>query len=238
MVAALTRRPAARAVAASSGGRRLVLLEGITRTFGRSGRSVRVLDGLSLEVPPGAAVGLVGPNGAGKSTALRIVAGLLAPDGGRAVVLGRDIANGARPPRRAMGVSLGFERSFYWRLTARRNLHFAGRLLGLTGRRLVSATEAALAEMGLSGWGDEPARKLSRGALARLSLARALLGDPVLLVLDEPLASVDSGGRRLGLDALALRLRAGSGAVVATHDPTVAAWCGSVVALSPREVVR
>jgi len=132
-----------------------------------------------------------------------------------------------------MGVALNFERSFYWRLTARRNLLFTGRLVGLPGPRLARDVEAALDEMGLARWSGSPARKLSRGALARLSLARALLGDPDLLILDEPLVSVDSAGRGRGMDALRRRLDHGAGLILATHDPAVAEWCDRVVTLSP-----
>ena len=207
----------------------VVLLRGVERGFARGSGRVRVLRGLDLVLPAGRAVALVGPNGAGKSTALRVVAGLLPVDAGSVRVFGRDISSGGRPDMRRIGVSLGSDRSVYWRLSARGNLVFAGRLRGLTGARLRESVARLLAETGLGGRADVPARRLSRGEVARLSLARALLGAPGLLLLDEPLSSVDRSGREKLWTSILCRRQGGAAVLVATHDRAVAEACDDVV---------
>ena len=191
------------------------------------------LEPLSMSLPAGEAVALLGRNGAGKTTALRIVSTLVAPSSGTVLVFDEDASRSPCAVRAMLGVSLCSERSFYWRLTSRHNLTFFARLNGVRGARASGQIVRLAAELDIERFLDRPVRALSRGALARLSFARACLGRPALFLLDEPFASVDERGRHLMLRALRRRLEDGAAAVIATHDRLVAEACERVTVLSP-----
>lgn len=210
-----------------------VALERVSRTFAYGRREVCALDSLCGRVQRGQIAALVGANGTGKTTALRVVATLVRPSSGRALVFGRDVVTEAAFVRRAIGVSLGAGRSFYWRLSAFHNLAFHACLRGLRRRRIPGEILRLAAELDIERYLARPARGLSRGTLARLSLARACLGEPELLVLDEPFASVDGRARELLWAALERRAQAGTAVLLATHDHWVADRCAPVVELGP-----
>lgn len=208
-----------------------VEFSGVGKHFSRRGQKLNALRDLSFTVAPGEAAALIGPNGAGKSTALRIAAGLLKPSLGRAVVCGFNVTHRATHVRRHVGVSLGAERSFYVRLTTRMNLAFFGRLAGLSGRGLSSAIDRVAEELCLEPWLNVRAGRLSRGTGSRLAVARALLGGPELLLLDEPFASLDVIGCALVCSAIERRLRDGCALVMATHRMGESRFCEQVVDL-------
>jgi len=184
----------------------------------------RVLDEVSFAVAPGEVFGLLGPNGAGKTTLLKILCTLLEPTRGRAALFGCDVVRQAAAARRQFGFCPGFERSFYLRLDARENLRFYGALNNLEPRFLQQRIPALLGALGLETASAEPVRNYSTGMLQRLSLARALLHEPRLLLLDEPTRSLDPNA------AAALRRhvrqelagRQGCAALMATHNLTEA----------------
>ncbi len=161
-----------------------------------------VLDGVDLEVRPGEVVAVLGANGAGKSTLLRVAAGLVTPRAGT-------VERAARP-----GLGLAEERSFYWRLSLRENLRFFAALEGAPAAR----ADRLLEEVGLGADPDLPVRACSTGMRTRLALARALLGDPPLLVLDEVERGLDAAGRADLRARLAAWGAAGRAALVATHE--------------------
>ena len=204
---------------------------GVTKIFAERGRRIVGLPPLSLEARAGDAVALTGPNGVGKSTALRIAATLVAPTGGRAAVCGHDVVADAGSVRRLIGVSLGSARSFYWRLTARHNLLFLAALCGMPRRRAEAAVTELSGELGLADLLGLRASRLSRGALARLSVARALVHEPRLVILDEPFASVDGEGRALVWRALERRLARGRAVVLSSHDDAAVRRCSVVARL-------
>ncbi len=208
-----------------------VELHDVSKAYAVAGRAVRALEPLSLSLERGEIVALTGPNGAGKSTTLRIVATLVEPTGGRALVCGHDVVLAPAAVRRSIGVSLGSERSFYWRISARHNLEFFARLEGVSRARVRATVGRVAAELGLERLLAVPARRLSRGSLARLSVARALVGDPAVLVLDEPFASVDVRGRRRIWRALERRCARGAAVLLATHESWIASHCDRAVAL-------
>ena len=145
----------------------------------------------SFTVARGELFGLLGANGSGKSTLLRMLTGLIAPDAGRIVAGGIDVATHPVAARRRVALSTGDERSFYGRLSARRNLELYAGLIGLSGAARDAAIAAAVAAVDLRGDLDRRFDAFSSGMRQRLSVARALLADPDVLLLDEPTRALD-----------------------------------------------
>jgi ABC-type multidrug transport system ATPase subunit len=154
--------------------------------------SLTALRGISLQVKPGEAVALLGTNGAGKSTLLRILATLLLPTRGAALVAGHDTAKEPAAVRRQLGYHAGTDLGFYARLTGRENLRFFGRLNHLSDSFLRSRIPALAERFELGESLEKQVRTLSSGTIQRLSLARALLHQPKVLLLDEPTRSLDA----------------------------------------------
>jgi len=150
------------------------------------------LRGVSLQVKQGEAVALLGANGAGKTTLLRILATLLLPTHGSAALAGYDTMKEPAAVRRQIGYHAGSDLGFYARLTGRQNLHFFGRLNHLS-KEFCADRIAELGErFGLQNSLDRQVRTLSSGTIQRLSLLRALLHQPKILLLDEPTRSLDA----------------------------------------------
>jgi ABC-type multidrug transport system ATPase subunit len=154
--------------------------------------SVAALRGISLHVAAGEAVALLGTNGAGKSTLLRIVATLLLPTRGIAKVAGFDAARQPSEVRRHLGYHAGSDLGFYARLTGAENLRFFGRLNHLSDSLLRSRIPALAERFELRDELNRQVRTLSSGTIQRLSLMRALLHQPEVLLLDEPTRSLDA----------------------------------------------
>ena len=150
------------------------------------------LRGISLEVKQGEAVALLGVNGAGKTTLLRILATLLLPTRGTATLAGHDTAREPAAARRQIGYHAGSDLGFYARLTGRQNLRFFGRLNHLSDQFSTGRIETLGERFGLSRVLDRQARVLSSGTIQRLSLLRALLHQPKVLLMDEPTRSLDA----------------------------------------------
>jgi len=150
------------------------------------------LAGFSLEVRSGEAIALLGANGAGKSTLLRILATLLLPTRGRAHIAGHDAVLDPRAVRREIGYHAGSDLGFYARLTGRENLRFFARLNHLSTTTITQRIAQLAAQFHLGDALDRQVRTLSSGTVQRLSLARALLHQPRVLLLDEPTRSLDA----------------------------------------------
>ena len=163
-------------------------LERLERRYGE-----RVaLAGVSVRVERGQTLAVLGGNGAGKSTLLRVLAGLLRPHGGSARVLGASLPD-ERWKLPALVGYLGHEPLLYRELSGRENLRYHADLHGVPHTRL----DTLLTEMGIADRADEPIRDLSRGFVQRLAVARAVLHDPPLLLLDEPRANLDPAAAEL-----------------------------------------
>jgi len=150
------------------------------------------LQGISLEIKQGESVALLGANGAGKTTLLRILATLLLPTRGTASLAGHDTSREPAAVRREIGYHAGSDLGFYARLTGRQNLLFFGRLNHLPDKFSSSRIETLTERFGLNRVLDRQARALSSGTIQRLSLVRALLHQPKVLLLDEPTRSLDA----------------------------------------------
>jgi len=150
------------------------------------------LRGISLEVKQGEAVALLGVNGAGKTTLLRILATLLLPTRGSALLAGHDTIKEPAAVRRQIGYHAGSDLGFYARLTGHQNLFFFGRLNHLSNEFCAGRIRELSERLGLQKCLDRQVRTLSSGTIQRLSLMRALLHQPKILLLDEPTRSLDA----------------------------------------------
>ena len=174
----------------------MIRTEALTKDF-RAGfwrpRPRRALDALDLHVERGEIFGLLGPNGAGKTTTLKLLLQLLFPTSGRAELLGRPA--GDTEARRRLGY-LPEHPYFYDYLTAEELLDYFGRLFGLEPAARRRRASALLDDVGIGAERKLPLRKFSKGMLQRVGLAQAMLNDPELLILDEPMSGLDPIGRR------------------------------------------
>jgi ABC-2 type transport system ATP-binding protein len=154
-------------------------------------REVRALEGVTLDVEPGEVFGVMGPNGAGKTTLLKVLSTLILPSSGSARVNGSDLVQGAHAVRRSVGIATGEERGFYWRLTGMENLEFFAGLRGVAPHEARERASEALEMVDLLPRAMDPVIRYTTGMRQRLSLARALLARPRVLLLDEPTRSLD-----------------------------------------------
>jgi ABC-type multidrug transport system ATPase subunit len=214
---------ASRPAAIPSTSNAVLAVHGLRRSFGEH----EVIKRLDLTLEQGERIALVGANGSGKSTVLRCIAGTLSPSGGTVSVAGHDPESLAA--RRLVGVSLSQERSFYLRLSGRENLLFFARLRGHArpaAQRMVAELEE---ELELSDILAERADRCSTGMILQLAFARALLGNPALLLLDEPTRSLDAGAvERLWR---ALDGRPPTAVLIATHREDDVDRCHSSIHL-------
>lgn len=149
------------------------------------------LDNVSFEVQRGTIFGLLGPNGAGKTTMVRILSTLIIPTSGTATVCGYDIRKEEAKVRSSLGVVIGEERAFYYRLNGFQNLQFFGGILGLNRKELKRRIEEKMELVGLENDRKLPFMKYSTGMKKKLNIARALLIDPQVYLLDEPNSGID-----------------------------------------------
>jgi heme exporter protein A len=189
--------------------REALRIDGLTRSYGER----EALADVSLSLGEGQTLVVFGPNGAGKTTLLRVLATLLRPHSGSVRVLGADLPDEAWRVRGRIGL-LGHEPLLYRELTPRENLRFHARLHGVEPPQV----EELLAAVGVDGRSDEPLRTLSRGMVQRVAVARAVLHDPELLLLDEPSANLDPAAVEL-VDPLIGRT-SGRTRVISSHDPS------------------
>ncbi|MHB8682282.1 MAG: ABC transporter ATP-binding protein [Acidimicrobiales bacterium] len=209
-------------------------VEGISKSFG----PVRALDRVTVAVPPGEVVAVMGHNGAGKSTLIRILATSVVPDDGRVWIGGVDAVASPEQARRHVGLVQGEDRSHFWRLDGRQNLEFFAAMHGMTRRRARAAADEALEAVGLTDVAQRRVDRYSTGMRSRLGIARALLGTPSVLLLDEPTRSLDPGST-VAIRELVCRVAAERrvAVLIATHDlHEAAAMASEVVILSQGRV--
>jgi ABC-2 type transport system ATP-binding protein len=189
-------------------------------------KRVDAVRGVSFTVKRGEIFGFLGPNGAGKTTTLKMLMGLIFPSGGRAEVLGRPVPN--REAQRKIGY-LPETPYFYEYLTPEEFLDFAGALCDVPAAQRRRRADALLARVGLDHARGRPLRKFSKGMLQRIGIAQALMGDPEIVVLDEPMTGLDPLGRKDVRDLILELRREGKTVMFSTHIlPDVEMTCDRV----------
>jgi len=180
---------------------------------------VAALRDVDLEISRGARAALLGPNGAGKTTLLKLIGGLLLPSVGEVTVNGLSTARHNTAARRSVGLVMNEERSFFWRLSGRQNLEFFGALDDLSGKRLRLRVDELVELTGLESFVDKPFSSYSSGMKQRLAMARGLLTDPDVLILDEPTRTLDPIARDELVELILERIHADLGRtlLIATH---------------------
>src|SRR5881227_2174243 len=194
----------------------------------------RALHPLHLSVENGEIFGFLGPNGAGKTTTLKILMGLVFPTAGTARILGMELDDPA------MKTQIGFlpeQPYFYDHLTARELLHYYGQLSGVDQKQLSRKVEAVLEQVKLSNSGNVQLRKFSKGMLQRVGIAQAILHDPKVVFLDEPMSGLDPMGRREVRDLIEQLKHEGKTVFFSTHILSDAeALCDRVAILNRGEL--
>jgi len=189
-----------------------IRVEGLTKAFGRT----EALQGLDLEVPAGTVTALLGPNGAGKTTLVRILATLIRPDHGTALVAGRDVVREAFAVRSLIGLT-GQYAALDDPLTGRENLRLIGRLAHLGERRARARADELLELVGIADAGGRPVSTYSGGMRRRLDIAAGLVGEPTVLFLDEPTTGLDPRGRIEIWELIASLVREGATLLLTTQ---------------------
>jgi ABC-2 type transport system ATP-binding protein len=215
----------------------VLTVDKLTKTFRKpfTGARVEAVRGVSFSVSSGDIFGFLGPNGAGKTTTIKMLTGLIAPTQGEATILGH------RAPSPTAMARVGFlpENPYvYPYLTPREFVTLCGRLSGLSGSGLRTKVEAVLERVGVAYAIDRAVRALSKGMLQRVGLAAALVHEPELLILDEPMSGLDPVGRKEVRDLIVEEKKAGRTVFFSSHILTdVELLCDRVCILRKGEVV-
>jgi len=189
-----------------------ITVEHLRKRFG----AALAVDDLSFSVSPGEIYGLLGPNGAGKTTTLRVLAGILAPTSGRATVAGVEVAADPQAARGRLGFLTGTT-GLYARLTGRELLDYFGRLHGLSRQSIAARTALLAGVLDLDPLLDRRCEALSTGQRQRLSVARAVVHDPPVLVLDEPTVGLDVLASRFLREFVRAERDRGKAVIFSTH---------------------
>ena len=206
----------------------MILVENLRKHFGE----VPAVDGISFEAPDGQVTGLLGPNGAGKTTSLRMLYGLMRPDGGRIEVDGVEVASDPQAAQARMGI-LPDSRGLYPRLTPREHLRYFGQLHQLVGTALNTRIEELVSLLEMSSIVDRRAEGFSQGERVKTALGRALVHDPANVILDEPTNGLDVMGTR-AMRSLIRRMRTeGKCVLFSSHImQEVSALCDRIIIIS------
>jgi ABC-2 type transport system ATP-binding protein len=205
---------------------------GLRKSFG----DFEVLRGIDLEVEPGELFGFLGPNGAGKTTTIRVLAGLLLPSAGTVAVAGYDVVRDPREVKRRVGYVP--DRAFlYPKLTAREFLEFVGHLYERDPREVARVSRPLFERFDLSEWIDELIESYSHGMRQKLALTAAMIHEPEILVIDEPMVGLDPRSARVMKTLLAEIVAAGRTVFLSTHTLEIAEQLCSRVAIVQKGLV-
>lgn len=211
----------------------MIHVEGLVKRFG----AVTALDGVSFEARPGEVTGFLGKNGAGKTTTMRILSTLLRPSAGRARVAGHDVDDDPVAVRRSVGL-LTEEPGLYDRMTAREQLAFFGSTYDLPKQRIAERIEHLGEALGFTAELDKRGGTLSKGNRQKVAVARALVHDPPVLLLDEPTAALDVVAAHAMEEFMAGDALRGKTVLLSTHIVEEAArLCARIVVIGNGRVV-
>jgi ABC-2 type transport system ATP-binding protein len=191
----------------------MIHTEDLSKQFGE----YWAVDGVSLDVQPGHVLALLGQNGAGKTTTVRLLTAVLAPSRGRACVAGLDVTQHPDQVRSLVGV-LTEQHGLYLRMTAKEYLDFYGQVYGLDAGKRRERSRELLAYFGLSHAADQPMGQYSKGMRQKLALARTLIHEPPVLLLDEPTSAMDPESAQLVREAISSLRSAKRTIVICTHN--------------------
>lgn len=195
----------------------MIQLTNLTKHYGK----VAAVDGLSLEVPAGQIFGFLGPNGAGKTTTIRVMMGILKATSGRVLLGGHDVVSEAQKAKALAGFIP--DRPFiYEKLSGSEFLEFVGKLHGLERAQLSRRSAELLEHLELSYWKDDLVESYSHGMKQRLVVCAALIHQPRILVVDEPMVGMDPKGARTIKDLFSSLAKSGTTVFLSTHSISVA----------------
>ena len=211
----------------------MIRAENLRKSFG----TVVAVDGVSFTAPDGSVTGLLGPNGAGKTTSLRIVYGLMKPDGGSVTVDGRDAVSNPAAVQERLGV-LPDQSGLYPRLTAREHVRYFGQLQGLSGAELESRIETWIKILDLKSVADRRVAGFSHGERTKVAFARALVHNPQNILLDEPTNGLDVMSTRAVREVIRHLKAEGRCVLFSSHVmQEVSALCDRIVVIASGRVV-
>lgn len=199
----------------------LVRADDLVKVFRSRRGEVRAVDGVSFEAQAGEIFGLLGPNGAGKTTTLRMLATILTPTSGSATIAGYDCQNEPGHVREKIGF-LATETGLYDRFTARETLRFFGRITDLPEDVIAERSESIFARLSMTALADRRVGTFSTGEKQKLSLARSILHDPPVLILDEPTFGLDVMAARVVVETIGMFREEGRTILLSTHIMRVA----------------
>lgn len=211
--------------------------EGLTKVFrlGLRGRPMTAVHRVDLAIAPGEIFGFLGANGAGKTTIFKILAGLVAPTSGQVWMMGRPLGAGGAPAPVGFLPETGCYHEF---LTAEEFLYFMGQLCGMSRARCLERIDELLELVGLTAVRHVALRKFSKGMLQRIGIAQALINDPPLVILDEPMSGLDPIGRRQMREVIMGLKAAGKTVLFSSHIVPDVEWlCDRVTMLVKGSVV-
>ncbi len=220
----------------------MIQTKGLSKNFG----ALTAVDSLDLDVPQGEFFAFLGPNGAGKTTTIKMLAGLLKPSAGSAKVAGFDIQQQPEQAKSRLAYVPDFPYT-YDKLTAVEFMRFVGDIFGMEPRTIEERMEALFARFHLNDYRHELTENLSHGTRQRLVISSALLHDPTVLVIDEPMVGLDPMHARIVKEEFEARSRAGMTIFLSTHQLSVAEeladrvgiiHCGRLIALGTVEELR
>lgn len=189
----------------------------LTKDFQQSGRVIRAVDNVSFAVQPGETFGLLGPNGAGKTTTMRMILGLLRPDSGHAEIDGFRSDRVPDEVKRRVGFVSASAGIYQW-LTGREVLAFFGEVYGLPPTQVAQRTEHLAELLDLNSFLDQRCATLSTGQKQRVNLARAMVHDPPVMIMDEPTLGLDIVGSQMIFDSLQVFKNQGKSVILCTHQ--------------------
>ncbi|WP_435335933.1 ABC transporter ATP-binding protein [Haloarchaeobius sp. TZWWS8] len=216
-----------------------IVVEGLTKVFGRGDEAITAIDDVSFTVEAGSVVGLLGPNGAGKTTTIKSILGMVLPDAGTVRINGIDVHADPRRAYRHVDAMLEGARNDYWRLTVRENLRYFATISGVKPDSVADRHERLLEQLDLADYADTPVRELSRGMKQKVSLASVLATDADVVFLDEPTLGLDvESSFKLRRELRRIVAERGLTVVVSSHDMDVIEdVCDRVIIMSQGRII-